>query len=218
MAEMTWDELDKRFFVTGVSHGALYIPTAGVYSLGVPWNGLTTVTESPSGAEPNPVYADNIKYLNRMSAEEFNGTIEALFYPDEFLQFDGVGKSANGMQVGQQKRGTFGFSWQSIKGNAIDEELGFILNLVYGAQASPSEKANNTVNETPETNPMSWAISTTPVPVTGFKPTSIIKIDSTDPDVKPSGLAAVMDAIYGRDATPPRLPLPDEIDTLLATV
>lgn len=219
MPELVWDEMEKRFFETGVSHGVLYTPTAGVYSSGVAWNGLTSVTQSPGGAEPNPQYADNIKYVNLLSAEEFSATIEALTFPDEFLLHDGVAKTANGMQVGQQSRPIFGFSWQTKKGNALDEDLGFIVNLAYGCQAAPSEKAHNTVNESPELTTFSWSISTTPVAVTGFKPTAIIKVDSTDADVSPEGLTALLDVLYGRGAAPgPRLPLPDEVDTLLATV
>jgi hypothetical protein len=215
MAELVWDALDQRFFERGVDHGVLYTPTAGVYSSGVAWNGLTAVNESPAGAESNKQYADNIVYVNLLSAEEFNATIEAFMFPEEFLLHDGVAKTANGMQIGMQARPTFGFSWRSLKGNAIDEDLGFIINLAYGLQASPSEKANNTVNDSPELKAFSWTVSSTPVSVTGFKPTAIIKVDSTDPEVDPAGLEALMDALYGRDAAPPRLPLPDEVDTLL---
>lgn len=219
MAEITWDDLDKRFFERGVDHGVLYTPTAGIYSTGVAWNGLTAVTESPAGAESNKQYADNMVYVNLLSAEEFNGTIEAFTFPEEFLLHDGVVKTANGMQIGMQSRPTFGFSWRNLKGNAVDEDLGYVLNLAYGLQASPSEKANNTVNDSPELKAFSWTVSSTPVAVTGYKPTAIIKVDSTDPDVDPVGLAALEDALYGRGAGPsPRLPLPDEVDTLLATV
>lgn len=219
MPELVWDEPDQRFFETGVSNGVLYTPTNGVYSAGVAWNGLTTVTQSPSGAEASPQYADNIKYVNLLSAEEFGATIEAFTFPNEFLVHDGVSKSANGMQIGQQGRPPFGFSWQTKKGNAVDEDLGFILNLAYGLQAAPSEKAHNTVNDSPELTTFSWSITSTPVSVTGFKPTAIIKVDSTDADVTPEGLTALMDVLYGRGTAPdPRLPLPDEVDTLLATV
>jgi hypothetical protein len=217
MVALVWDELDKRFFETGLSKGVLYTPTAGVYDSGVAWNGLTAVTESPGGAESNKQYADNIVYVNLFSAEEFNATIEAFYFPEEFLVHDGVVKTANGMQIGMQGRPTFGFSWQSIKGNALDEDLGFVLNLAYGLQASPSEKASNTVNDSPELKAFSWSISSTPVSVAGYKPTAIIKVDSTDPDVDPAGLDALMDALYGAGATPARLPLPDEVDTLLGT-
>jgi len=219
MAEIVWDALDERWFERGVDHGVLYTPVAGVYSTGVAWNGLTAVTESPAGAESNKQYADNMVYVNLLSAEEFNATIEAFTFPEEFLLHDGVAKTANGAQIGMQSRPTFGFSWRSLKGNAIDEDAGYILNLAYGLQASPSEKANNTVNDSPELKAFSWSVSSTPVAVTGFKPTAIVKVDSTDVDVTPAGLAALEDALYGRDAAPsPRLPLPDEVDTLLATV
>jgi hypothetical protein len=217
MPALVWDELDKRFFTTGVSKGVLYTPVDGVYSTGVAWNGLTGVTESPSGAESNKQYADNIAYVNLLSAEEFGGTIEAFTCPDEFLQHDGVAKTTNGMQVAMQGRPPFGFSWQTKKGNANDEDLGFLLKLVYGAQAAPSEKAHTTVNDSPEAETMSWTVTTTPVAVTGFKPTAIITIDSTDPDVDPAGLQALLDVLYGNGADGPRLPLPDEVDTLLGT-
>lgn len=217
MPEITWDALDERWFERGVDHGVLYTPTAGVYSNGVAWNGLTAVTESPAGAESNKQYADNMVYVNLLSAEEFNATIEAFTFPDEFLLHDGVVKTANGMQIGMQSRPAFGFSWRNLKGNAQDENAGYVLNLAYGLQASPSEKANNTVNDSPELKAFSWTVSSTPVAVTGYKPTAIIKVDSTDPDVDPAGLADLEDALYGRGAAPsPRLPLPDEVDTLLA--
>lgn len=215
MVALVWDELDERFFETGVSKGVLYTPVNGVYTTGVVWNGLTTVTQSPSGGEPNKTYADNIPYVTLMSAEEFNGTIEALMLPDEFLKFNGVQKTASGMQVSQQSRGMFGFSWQNKKGTAADPELGFVINLAYGCQASPSEKTHNTVNETPELTPFSISLTTTPVSVSGFKPCAHIAVDSTDPDVDPAGLQDLMDVLYGTGASGPRLPLPDEVDTLL---
>lgn len=214
---LVWDELDQRFFERGVSNGVLYVPTAGEYSMGYAWNGLTTVTQSPSGAEPNKQYADNINYVTLMSAEEFSGTIEAFTFPPEFLAAIGIVKTANGLQIGQQGRGGFGFSWQSIKGNAEDEDLGFILNMAYGLQASPSEQADATVNDSPELKAFSFSVSSTPVNVTGYKPTAIVKVDSTDPDVDPGGLEDLLDVLYGRGTGPnPRLPLPDEVDTLLA--
>lgn len=219
MPELVWDALEERFFETGVSNGVLYTPTAGVYTAGVVWNGLTAVTASPSGAEPNKQYADNINYVTLMSAEEFNGTIECFTFPTDFLKFNGVVKTANGMQISGQSRGAFGFSWQSKKGNAIDEDLGFVLNLAYGLQASPSEAADNTVNDSPELKQFSFAVSSTPVSVTGHKPTAHIKIDSTDTDVDPAGLELLLDELYGRGATlTPRLPLPDEVDDLLTVV
>jgi len=217
MPELVWDELDQRFFERGVSHGVLYTPAGGVYSNGVSWSGLTAVNESPSGAESNKQYADNIVYVNLLSAEEFNATIEAFTFPTEFLAHDGVTKTANGLQVGMQGRPTFGFSWQNLKGNAEDEDLGFVLNMAYGLQASPSEKSNATVNESPELKQFSWSVSSTPVTVPGFKPTAIARVDSTDPDVDPAGLEALLDELYGRGAVvTPNLPLPDEVDTILA--
>lgn len=218
MAELIWDALAERFFETGVSNGVLYVPNnVGAYTTGVVWNGLTAVTASPSGAEPNKQYADNINYVTLMSVEEFNGTIECFTFPDEFLQFNGVAKTANGMQISGQRRAGFGFSWVSQKGNALDEDLGFVLNLAYGLQASPSEAADNTKNDSPELKTFSFAVSGTPVSVTGFKPTSHIKIDSTDSDVDPAGLAKLMDELYGRGSVvTPHLPLPDEVDVLLA--
>lgn len=215
MAALVWDALAERFFETGVDHGVLYTPVAGVYSTGVVWNGLTTVTESPSGAESNKQYADNIPYVNLFSLEEYGGTIECFSFPKEFLVHDGVKKSTNGMQVGMQSRPPFGFSFRTKKGTPEDEDLGYILTLAYGLQASPSEKAHNTVNDSPELTTFSFAFTSTPVAVTGFKSTAVIKIDSTDPDVDPAGLTALEDALYGATATPARLPLPDEVDTLL---
>jgi len=219
MAELVWDELDERFFERGVSNGVLYVPAAGVYTTGVVWNGLTTVTSSPSGAEPNKQYADNINYVTLMSAEEFSGTIECFAFPLEFLPSLGITKTANGMQVAQQGRRPFGFSWQTRKGNALDENLGFVVNLAYGLQASPSEQADATKNDSPELKGFSFAFSSTPVNVTGYEPTGIIRVDSTDPDVTPEGLEALLDVLYGRGAGgSARLPLPDEVDTLLGTV
>ena len=218
MPELVWHELDDRFFERGVSHGVLYVPTAGVYSAGFAWNGLTSVSVAPTGAEPSKQYADNINYVTLMSAEEFTATIECFAFPTEFVKFNGFAKTASGMLIGQQSRGTFGFSWRSEKGNAVDEDLGYVLNLAYGLRASPSEQADNTVNDSPELKSFSFSVNGTPVNVAGFKPTSHIKIDSTDPDVTASGLQALEDALYGSGVTPARLPLPDEVNTLLATV
>lgn len=217
MPEIIWDELDERWFERGVDHGVLYTPVAGIYTTGVAWNGLTAVTQSPSGAESNKQYADNMVYANILTAEEFNATIEAYAFPTNFLKHDGVAKTLNGMQIGGQKRLPFGFSWRTMKGNAEDEDAGFILNLAYGLQASPSEKGHTTTNDGVELTTFSWSVSSTPVAVTGYRPTAIIKVDSTDDDVTPEGLEALMDELYGRGATPtPRLPLPGEVDTLLA--
>lgn len=214
---LTWDELDKRYFETGVDHGVLYHQTGGVYNDGEAWNGLTTVTESPSGAESNKQYADNIPYLNLFSAEEFGATIECFTAPDGFLTYDGVAKTANGLQIGMQSRPVFGFSWRTQKGNALDEDLGYILHLAYGLQASPSEKTRTTKNDSPEPVTFSWAITSTPVAVPGYKPTAVVHIDSTDPDVSAENLAALEEILYGKPGVAPRLPLPAEVDAILGT-
>lgn len=215
MSKLTWDQTGERRFETGVDHGVLFIPNVnGVYNNGVAWNGLTTVTESPSGAESNPQYADNIKYLDLISAEEFGATIEAFTYPDEFAQFDGVVNPHPGVSVGQQGRKFFGLSYRSKVGNDVDGDLGYKIHLVYGCHAAPSEKAYGTVNDSPEAITFSWEITTTPVPVTGLKPTAILTIDSTK--VTAANLAALEDALYGTAATSPRLPLPDEVIGMFA--
>lgn len=224
MAELTWDDTGSRTYETGVDHGVLYIPTAGVYSTGVAWNGLTSVSETPSGAESNAQYADNIKYLNLISAEEFGATIEAFTYPDEFAQFDGLGTPSAGMVVGQQSRGTFGLSYRTRFGNDTEgDDYGYKLHLLYGCQASPSEKAYNTVNDSPEAITFSWEISTTPVTVgtlgaTDFRPTSLIVLDSTKVDETQMGL--IEDELYGTTTpdTDPNLPLPAAIYALVTGV
>jgi hypothetical protein len=215
MTALMWDKLEERFFETGTDHGVLYVPTNGNYNSGYAWNGLTGVTKSPSGAEPTKQYADNIAYVTMMSAEEFSGTIEAFTYPDEFEQFNGVVTTASGMKIGQQKRGQFGFSFRTKKGSAADEDLGYKIHLLYGCQASPSEKAYKTVNDTPEPLTFSWALTTTPVPVTGYRPTAVIEIDSTDPRVSPAALAALELILYGAPGVDPRMPLPDEVADIL---
>lgn len=209
MPVLSWDGVGQKEFETGVDHGVLYIPTDGVYDNGVAWNGLVTVTESPSGAEANPQYADNIKYLNLYSAEEFGATIEAFTYPDEFAQFDGLSVPSAGVTIGQQGRRAFGFSFRTKLGNDIDQDAGYKLHLVYGAQASPSEKAYTTVNDSPEAITFSWEITTTPVPVTDLNPTSIITIDSTAVDA--AALETLEDLLYGTVGTDPSLPTPDEV-------
>lgn len=216
--KLSWDDTGTRTYETGVDHGVLYTPDeAGDYSSGVAWNGLTTVTETPSGAEANAKYADNIKYLNLYSAEELGLSIEALTYPDEFLPFDGVANPAPGVFVGQQNRKGFGMCYRTLVGNDIDgNDHGYKLHLVYGATASPSEKAYGTVNDSPEPIAFSWTLATLPVAVTGLKPTSIVVVDSTDPDVDPAALAALELILYGDDAVDPRLPLPDEVIAILA--
>lgn len=217
MTALVWDELAERYFETGVDRGALYIPTNGAYDTGVAWNGLTAVTESPSGAEPTKQYADNIAYVTMMSAEQFAATIEAFTCPDEFWQFDGVAVAASGMRLGMQKRSQFGFSFRTKKGSAEDEDAGYILHLVYGCQASASEKAYKTINDSPEPVTFSWALTTTPVAATGYRPTAIVKIDSTDDRVSSSALAALETILYGAVGVAPRLPLPDEVDDILGT-
>lgn len=210
MAVLTWDQSGERFYETGVDRGVLYVPTNGVYSTGVAWNGLTTVTESPSGAEPTPMYADNIKYLNLLSVEEFGGTIEAMTYPDEFAQCDGTATPEVGVFLSQQTRRLFGLSYRSRLGNDISAaDYGYKLHLVYGALASPSERAYTTINDTPEAITFSWAFTTTPVAVAGYKNTALVTIDSTL--VPSSNLTAIENALYGTASLSPRLPLPDEI-------
>lgn len=217
MSKIVWDKTGERFYETGVKNGVLYIPTDGVYSKGVAWNGLTAVTESPSGAEPTPLYADDIKYLNLMSNEEFGATIEAYTYPDEFAECDGSASIATGVTIGQQTRKTFGLSYRTALGNdTVGNDYGYKLHLIYGALAAPSEKGYATINDSPEAITFSWEVTTTPVSVTGFKPTASITIDSTKAD--PAKLAALEKILYGSDdapATEPRLPLPDEIATLM---
>lgn len=214
MAELVWDEVGKRFYETGVDHGVLYLPDAqGAYIDGVAWNGLTSVSETPSGAEPNAQYADNIKYLNLFSAEEFGATIEAFTYPDEFAQFDGLGIPSPGLVVGQQSRRSFGLSYRTRLGNDVDgDDHGYKIHLIYGCSASPSEKAYNTINDSPEAITFSWEISTTPVAVSGMKPTSIITVDSTKVDA--DTLIALELILYGDVAIDPALPLPGTVITM----
>lgn len=215
MSKIIWDAEEDRTYDYGVDHGVLYIPTAGEYSNGVAWNGLTSVTETPSGAEATPVYADNIKYLNLTSVEEFGGTIEAVTFPDEFYQFDGGAIVKGGIVVGQQGRAKFGLSYRSKIGTALDADAGYKLHLVYGAQAAPSEKVNNTVNDTPEAAPFSWEFTTTAVPMEGMKPTALLTINSTK--VVPAELAALEAILYGDTDTDPSLPMPDDLVDLFPT-
>ena len=211
MTKLQWDQVGERFYETGVDHGVLYIPDAGGnYNDGVAWNGLTTVTESPSGAEASPQYADNIKYLNLISAEEFGATIEAFTYPDEFGQFDGVAEPTPGVKISQQNRKHFGLSYRTRLGNDVDgQDHGYKLHLVYGCQAAPSERAYATVNDSPEAIAFSWTLTTTPVAVTNLKPTALITIDSTKVDA--TALAQLEDLLYGTAGTEPSLPLPDAV-------
>lgn len=217
MTALVWDAVGERFYETGVDHGVLYIPNgSGVYTNGYAWNGLVSVTESPTGAEANPQYADNIKYLNLISAEDFAGTIEAFTYPKEFEQCDGTANPAVGISVGQQSRKTFGFAYRTKLGNDVEgADYAYKLNLVYGALAAPSERAHNTVNETPEAITLSWEISTTPVEVPGLKPSATLTIQSNlvDPDT----LAALEEILYGTVSTSPRLPLPAEVIGMFET-
>lgn len=217
MAELVWDEVGSRFYETGVDHGVLYIPNSqGDYDNGVAWNGLVSVSESPTGAEPNAQYADNIKYLNLISAEEFGATIEAFTYPDEFAQFDGLATPTPGVSVGQQARRTFGLSYRTKLGNdLLGDDYGYKLHLVYGAQASPSEKAYNTINESPEAITFSWELTTTPVSAgAGLKPTAILVIDSSLVDA--DDLAALEQILYGDTAVDPMLPMPAAVISMFA--
>ena len=220
MSRITWDDTSKRLYETGVKMGVLYpIQPDGAYTKGVAWNGLTAVTESPSGAEATALYADDIKYLNLMSNEEFGATIEAYTYPDEFAECDGSAALVKGVMIGQQKRKTFGLCYRTTLGNDVEgNDYGYKLHLVYGCLAAPSEKAYSTINDSPEAITFSWEVSTTPVAVTGFKPTSQITIDSTKVDT--SKLSALENVLYGTNAdgdtgAEPRLPLPDEVATLM---
>ena len=221
---LVWDKTGERYYETGVSQGVLYPQNSdGTYPQGVAWNGLTGVTESPSGAEATALYADNIKYLNLISTEEFGATIEAYTYPDEFAECDGSASIATGVAIGQQPRKTFGMSYKTQLGNDVDGNAhGYKLHIIYGATASPSEKAYATINDSPEAITFSWEVTTTPVSVSGFQPTANLTIDSTKVDA--GKLKKLEDILYGTDAgeagtpaaTAPRLPLPDEIATLMA--
>lgn len=213
MSKLIWDATGERLFETGVSQGVLYVQEGGVYPAGVVWNGLTAVTESPSGAEATPLYADDIKYLNLISAEEFGATIEAYMYPDEFMQCDGSASLVTGVYIGQQTRKSFGLSYKTVVGNDVDiNNHGYKLHIIYGALAAPSEKAYATINDSPEAITFSWEVKTTPVNVTGHKPTASLVIDSTKVDA--AKLKELEDILYGTAETEARLPLPDEIAAL----
>lgn len=215
MSKLIWDQTGQRYYETGVSKGVLYPQKEeGLYPLGVAWNGLSSVTESPSGAESNPVYADNIKYLNLLSAEEFGATVEAYTYPDEFAECDGSAEIAPGVSVGQQDRKPFGLCYQTILGNDTERNNhGYKLHLIYGCMAAPSERNYQSVNDSPEANTLSWEITTTPVSVAGLKPTASLTIDSTKTDK--AKLAKLEEILYGTDDAEPRLPLPDEVAALM---
>lgn len=219
MARLTWDNTGERIYETGVKKGVLYPQVSGAYPKGVAWNGLTGVTENPSGAESTALYADDIKYLNLISNEEFGATIEAYTYPDEFAACDGSADLAEGVMIGQQKRQSFGLCYRTTVGNDSDgNDYGYKLHIIYGALAAPSQKGYKTINDSPEAITLSWEIKTTPVNVTGGKPTASITIDSTKTDA--AKLAALEDILYGKDGegtgNGPRLPLPDEIKTIFS--
>ena len=217
MPPLVWDAIGERFYEYGVDHGVLYIPdpVTGVYDSGFAWNGLTTVTESPSGAEASPQYADNIKYLNLVSVEEFGATIEAFTYPDEFGQCDGSAQPEPGVVLGQQGRKMFGLSFRTRKGNDVEgTDFGYKLHLVYGCQAAPSEKAYATINDSPEAITFSWELTTTPVPVTDYKPTALLVIDSTVVDA--AALSDLEDLLYGAGLVEAALPMPDDVIALFA--
>lgn len=216
MSKLVWDKTDERIFETGVNKGVLFPFNAQSknYDKGVVWNGLTGVTESPSGAEATPLYADNIKYLNLLSAEEFGATVEAYTYPDEFAECNGEAVLTPGVVAGQQKRKMFGMAYQTKIGNADDPEAGYKIHLIYGAKAAPSEKAYATVNDSPEAITFSWELSTTPVEIEGFKPTASIVIDSTKVDA--GRLAKLEEVLYGTNSTDARLPLPAEVVEIIS--
>ena len=215
MSKIVWDQTGERLYETGVKQCVLYVQEGGTYPNGVAWNGITAVTESPSGAEATPLYADDTKYLNLMSTEEFGATIEAYMYPEEFEQCDGSASLAKGVNIGQQSRKTFGLCYRTTVGNDIvNNDYGYKLHIIYGALAAPSQKAYATINDSPEAITFSWEVSTTPVAVTGHKPTASVTIDSTKVDAEK--LAALEEILYGTEEKEARLPLPDEIAELMA--
>lgn len=214
MPKIKWDQTGERFYETGVNKGVLYpADNAGGYANGVAWNGLINVSESPEGAEATPLYADNIKYLNLLSAEEFKATVEAYTYPDEFGVCNGEAELAPGIRAGQQTRKTFGLSYQTKIGNDVDADLGYKIHLIYNGLAAPSEKSYGTVNDSPEAITFSWEVSTTPIEVTGIKPTASLTIDSTVVDA--ATLKTIEDMLYGTESEEPKLPTPDEIIAIL---
>lgn len=214
--KLVWDATGHKTYETGVKQAALFVMSNGSYGAGVAWNGVTTVTESPSGAEATPLYADDIKYLNLISAEEFGATIEAYTYPDEFMECDGSASIATGVFIGQQARKTFGLVYKTTLGNDTENtQYGYKLHIIYGATAAPSEKAYSTINDNPEAITFSWELKTTPVNVTGGKPTATLVIDSTK--VNATKLAQLEDVLFGTAAANARLPLPDEIASIMGT-
>jgi hypothetical protein len=217
MTALAWDKTGERFYETGVEKGVLFLPdNSGDYNEGHAWNGLTTVTEKPTGADSHPQYADNIKYLNLIAAESFGATVEAFTYPDAFAQCDGTAEPQPGIYLGQQGRRVFGLSYRSRVGNDLaGTDLGYKIHLVYGCLAAPSDKAYATINDSPSAIAFSWDVSTTPVPVDGHKPTALLVIDSTKVDA--AKLTALEDILYGTDTDDPRLPLPNEVIALVGT-
>lgn len=218
MATIQWDEVGKRFYETGVDRGVLYVQgRSGAYEKGVPWNGLTSVAENPSGGEASAQYADNIKYLNLISAEEFGCTIQAFTYPEEFGICDGSAMPTKGVHLGQQPRRSFGFSWRTLVGNDVEgSEHAYKIHLVYGAMAAPSEKSYQTVNDSPEAMNFSWSVTTTPVAVKGFKPTAHVTIDTRV--LAPEKLEEIEAQLYGDETNEPTLPMPDEVVALAGVV
>ena len=222
MSRLEWDKTGERIYEAGTDRGVLYVASNGTYPTGVAWNGLTGVDENPSGAEANAQYADNIKYLELRSAEDFGATVTAYTYPDEFEQCDGSAEPATGMYIGQQARKMFGMSYRTKIGNDVDgDEHGYYIHLIYGATASPSQRSYKTINDSPEPIEFSWEVTTTPVNITGYKPVAHIRINSTKAD--PEKLAVLESVLYGTDAegnTEGRtasLPLPDAVKTILTT-
>ena len=218
MSKIVWDKIGERYYETGVRQGVLYPQgTGGTYPKGVAWNGLISVSEAPSGAESTPIYADDIKYLNLISNEEFGATIEAYTYPEDFTQCDGSAAISKGVMIGQQSRKAFGLSYRTVLGNDTEgNDYGYKLHLVYGANASPSQKQYSSINDSPEAITFSWEVKTTPVPVPGHKPTATITIDSTKVDA--IKLKTLEDILYGKEAEEARLPLPEEIITIFGAV
>lgn len=217
MSKIVWDATTERLFETGVDHAVLYpMSDIGAYTNGVAWNGIVSISENPSGAEANPQYADNIKYLNLLSAEDYGSTIECFTYPPEFNECNGIAEVAPGGYIGQQSRRSFGLCYRTLIGNDVKgQDYGYKLHMIYNATASPSEQTHDTVNESPEAETMSFEISTTPITVTGRKPTATFVVDSTRVDS--DALARLEAILYGTDNTQPRLPLPDEIISILTT-
>lgn len=210
---LEWDKTGERLYHLGVSKAVVFPMEKGKYANGTPWNGITAVNESPDGADPNDVYADNIKYASLRSAENFKYTIEALMYPPEFEACDGTAEVVPGVSIGQQKRKPFGFTWQTKVGADDDEDKGYIIHLVWNSTASPSDKNHETVNDNPDAESFSWECNTTPTNVTGYRPTAHMIIDSTR--LAPDKLKKLEDKLYGTEGTESTLPTPDEIITLL---